>query len=601
MLEISHENAKSMVESWKIHNKNQFWVKKINNISKNLNELKEILTKFDEVENEFLLNFYINFSDGNPRSTKILELGEKYERADFFFIDKILEANINSAYYDFVFKNKIIAKKEIFQNVSALSVENALKGEEKSVISLYVFIENVVKNFNITSGDRAKKDEFKGKLVKFYDTLFKLFYTVGGEVPFLYFDLVLHNQPYIVIEFVKIALNATSYDEIELNLTEDGFLNFKLQDSQNFACIGKKELYEITGALAVGNSNIPVCNYSDENVEILEQIYGEKIANFGDFQALCDKFVSEFAPFGNDTPTMLKFIYTSLFFEYIKNFKAEEIAKNTIFYGALASGKTRKIKEILKSRKVSLDRFTYISLHKNYDYSDFIDGFVGGEFTNGEFKQICKKALSDPKNEYFLIIDNINCGKFDEIFGESAELLDTRYDKQNPLSMIRTKNSHIIDKFDEAKKAEFSVVVENGRSYFAVPQNLYILCATNGETGGISPSFAKAFNWVKSSCNYSVIEDYFNEEKIKNSAACVTVCRNLNDFIAKDGRLGTQIGQGIFMRLVQYQNNSQITQDGLNSFFNEILEPILESCYTFKNVDTITNKQISAIKDIFKL
>ena len=598
MQDISVESVKSAVESWKIHNKNQSWVKKINSISKNLNELKEILTKFDEIENEFLQSFYINSSDGNLRSTKILELGEKYERADYFFIDKILETNMNSAYYDFIFKNKIVAKKEIFQNVSALSVENALKGEEKSIISLYVFIENVVKNFNIVSGDRAKKDEFRGKLVKFYDTLFRLFHSVGGEISSMYFDFVLHNQPLVLIEFIKTAINASIHDEIEIYLTDDGLLNFKIQDDKNFACIGKKELYAIASVLTLINDNLPTCLYNDENVEILEQIYNTKIVNFGDFHIFSNKFVAEFIPGLNSSE---KFIYASLFFEYIKNFKTQDLAKNTIFYGAFASGKTRKIKEILKSKKVLLDRFSYISLHKNYDYSDFIDGFMGEEFANGEFKQICKKALNDPKNEYFFVVDNINCGKFDEVFGEIAELLAHRYDPQDSFSMIRTKNSHIIDKFDEAKKAEFSVVVENGKSYFAVPKNLYILCAINAKASGISPSTAKVFNWIKLGCNYSVIEDTLNEEKIKNSAACVAVCRNLNDFIAKDGRLGSEIGHGIFMRLAQYQNNSQITQDGLNSFFNEVLEPILECFYSNKNLEISSNKQLGAIKDIFKL
>ena len=165
MLEMNPENVKLMVESWKIHNKNQFWVKKSNNIAKYLGELRAVLGSFNETENDFFQNFYINSSDGNIHSTKILELGEKYERAEFFFIDKILESNMTSHYYDFVFKNKIIAKKEIFQNASALSVENTLKGEDKSIISLYVFIENVAKNFNTTCADRTQRDEFKGKLV----------------------------------------------------------------------------------------------------------------------------------------------------------------------------------------------------------------------------------------------------------------------------------------------------------------------------------------------------------------------------------------------------------------------------------------------------
>lgn len=601
MLETSPENVKLMVESWKIHNKNQFWVKKSNNIAKYLGELRAVLGSFNETENDFFQNFYINSSDGNIHSTKILELGEKYERAEFFFIDKILESNMTSHYYDFVFKNKIIAKKEIFQNASALSVENTLKGEDKSIISLYVFIENVAKNFNTTCADKTQRDEFKGKLVKFYDAIFKIFYTIGGEISLFYFDLVLHNQPLILVEFIKTAINATSFDEIELYLTDDGLLNFKIADNENFHRIEKNELYTIASAFAMLNETFPSFIYSAENAEILEQTFGEKISNFSDFQRLCDKFLSEFSPYPSDANSLMKYIYTGLFFDYIKNFKSEEIAKNTIFYGAVGSGKSRKIAEIIKSKKLSFERFSYISLHRSYDYSDIIDGFVGSEFANGEFKQICKKALSDPQNEYYLVIDNINCGKFDEIFGETVELLKKRYDQNEPFSMIRTKNSHIIDKFDEAKKAEFSVVVEGGKSYFAVPKNLYILCATNGKNDGISPSSAKVFNWVKMGCNYSVIEDTLNEEKIKNSAACVAVCRNLNDFIAKDGRLGTEIGHGIFMKLVDFQSNSQITQDGLNSFFSEVLEPILECCYISKNSDTMANKQISAIKDIFKL
>ena len=53
MLETSPENVKLMVESWKIHNKNQFWVKKSNNIAKYLGELRAVLSSFNETENDF--------------------------------------------------------------------------------------------------------------------------------------------------------------------------------------------------------------------------------------------------------------------------------------------------------------------------------------------------------------------------------------------------------------------------------------------------------------------------------------------------------------------------------------------------------------------
>ena len=147
MQDISVESVKSAVESWKIHNKNQSWVKKINSISKNLNELKEILTKFDEVENEFLQSFYINSSDGNLRSTKILELGEKYERADYFFIDKILETNIlNSIREQYLEQDRSISDTSFLSILSGEATDEKIDFGEKYVNLFQSFINSTQSN-----------------------------------------------------------------------------------------------------------------------------------------------------------------------------------------------------------------------------------------------------------------------------------------------------------------------------------------------------------------------------------------------------------------------------------------------------------------------
>ena len=140
MQDFSKEKIESLVASWKNHNKNQFWLKKQTAISKYLGEIKRCLASFDETENEFLQTLYINLSDGNLRSCKILSLGEKFAHAEYFFMDQYFDSNISAFYYDFAFKDRIVGKKELFPKNFVKSVDSVLSGEDKNIVSLYVFI-----------------------------------------------------------------------------------------------------------------------------------------------------------------------------------------------------------------------------------------------------------------------------------------------------------------------------------------------------------------------------------------------------------------------------------------------------------------------------
>ncbi|MDA3077061.1 hypothetical protein OFO12_06790 [Campylobacter sp. JMF_04 NA10] len=598
MQDFTKEQITALASDWKNHSKNQYWVKKHLAILKHLQTLKHNLNSFDDFESDFLSNLYINFSDGNLRSDKILSFGEKFPHAEYFFMDQFFDANIGAFYYDFVFKDRIAAKKDLFPKTGATSVESVLSGEDKDVVSLYIFIENIIKNFNMATQERLQRNEFKQKIINFYDTMYRLFISIDANLASEFFDICLHNQPFVVIEFLKATMKADNFFLLEHYLGDEGSLNLGVGAGADLEQASPEKLYLLASIFTQANDELPTFLYTNESVNLLNSLYTMQIENFSDFYEASAKFMSEFEPYPAQAPYNAKPVYASLFFEYLQNYKSEEVAKNTIFFGAIGSGKTRRIRALIKDKKLSPSRFCYLSFHDSFSYSDFIDGFVGDRLVNGEFKALCKKALKDPKGEYYLIIDSIDSGNFDEIFGESIALLERRYDENDPLSIIRTKNSHFIDTLDEAEMEKFSVIVKDNKSYFAVPKNLFIICAANVNDTQISPSSAKAFRWIKCECDYGVLEDFLNDNHVANAKATVAVCHALNDFMGKEARFGNEIGHGIFMGLARYASNEQITQEGLNAFFTEVLEPIFKCGY--QKIDIGMAKQISSAKDIFK-
>ena len=107
--------------------------------------------------------------------------------------------------------------------------------------------------------------------------------------------------------------------------------------------------------------------------------------------------------------------------------------KNVVLQGAPGVGKTFAARRLAYSMMGEIDtsRIELIQFHQNYSYEDFIMGYKpdGEGFTlkKGVFYQFCKKAESDPENEYFFIIDEINRGNLSKIFGELLMLIEKDY------------------------------------------------------------------------------------------------------------------------------------------------------------------------------
>lgn len=113
-------------------------------------------------------------------------------------------------------------------------------------------------------------------------------------------------------------------------------------------------------------------------------------------------------------------------------------ANNILYYGVPGSGKSYRVDEECKAKKISEQCMRRVVFHPDYTYSDFVgqilptieqkeDGSEGKlcyKFIPGPFTQILKTAYNNPTEHCCLIIEELNRGNAPAIFGEIFQLLD---------------------------------------------------------------------------------------------------------------------------------------------------------------------------------
>lgn len=134
--------------------------------------------------------------------------------------------------------------------------------------------------------------------------------------------------------------------------------------------------------------------------------------------------------------------------------------KNIILQGPPGVGKTFVSKRLAYSQMGIKDesRVEMVQFHQNYAYEDFVMGFrpaaSGFLLQNGIFFDFCQRALVNPEEDYYFIIDEINRGNLSKIFGELFMLIER-------------------DKRDEFVTMSYS------KDKFTVPSNVYLIGTMN--------------------------------------------------------------------------------------------------------------------------
>ena len=161
-----------------------------------------------------------------------------------------------------------------------------------------------------------------------------------------------------------------------------------------------------------------------------------------------------------------------------ENAKAHK-GESVIYYGIPGSGKSYYIEnEILKG--VSEKNFERVTFYPEYTYYDFVgqklpkDDGTGLQFEAGPFTRILEKALENKqkaiqKEHYYLIIEEMNRGNAQAIFGDIFQLLDR---DANGDSVYATTNYQVV----QYLKSKGIKLKENK---IIIPSNLTIIATIN--------------------------------------------------------------------------------------------------------------------------
>lgn len=243
-----------------------------------------------------------------------------------------------------------------------------------------------------------------------------------------------------------------------------------------------------------------------------------------------------------------------------------ENVKNLILTGAPGTGKTYIAKKI--AEKLAGKNIGFVQFHPSYDYSDFVEGLrpvkndngnIAFERKDGIFKEFCKQAVNNQKENFVFIIDEINRGELSKIFGELFYSIDPGY--RGKEGKVCTQYQNLIDSEDTFHQG------------FYIPDNVYIIGTMNDIDRSIeSMDFAMrrrfAFFEIKANDRTEMWYDKENGLDEKKQEMAKKLMDALNNKIDKIPGLGTayHIGPSYFLKL---KDNSK--EELWNNFLKGLL------------------------------
>ncbi len=214
-----------------------------------------------------------------------------------------------------------------------------------------------------------------------------------------------------------------------------------------------------------------------------------------------------------------------------------------------------------------LHNYTFVTFHQSYGYEEFVEGIhaipvgeKGNEdgiemiykVTDGIFKELAKKAKSDPGHKYAIIIDEINRGNISKIFGELITLIEESKRLGNEEAM--------------------EVTLPYSGDTFGVPNNLYIIGTMNTADRSIAlmdTALRRRFEFIEMMPEPTLL-DNVKVDNIDIQKVLEMMNRRIEYLYDRDHT----IGHSYFLRL---KNDPKI--DVLSDIFKNKVIPLLQEYF----------------------
>lgn len=432
------------------------------------------------------------------------EINDKFKNSINIVADILsnIGITINTDDYDGIIVKKLSPTNTLDPNESSNQTHIAITGEQMEIFP-YLRSDEY---FNNNSSDDTLKKYFILKAPIYLDKR-NISYLQDEE-------LKEYENPLKIKSYTTIVRNKRSNqpDQIQLSLKQHDDKNFilfryLLHDYYYLILLKLKEQFEY-------------------------EAYGLKPTDTTEpFNALNNKFYHLI------TETLIS---TDDFDEYASERKTG--GQNILLYGVPGSGKSFTIQRDYCNEESYMERVVF---HPDYTYSDFIgqilpnvkDGDVSYKFAPGPFTLILEKAQSNPKDNFFLIIEEINRGNAPAIFGDAFQLLDRIQESDDDGFPIGTSeygitNSDIAD-----------IVYKDKNHKVRIPSNLSIIGTMNTSDQNVftlDTAFQRRWNMKMIENSFDDVKKEFKEIKIdKTTVTWETFCTRINEIILEKNIFNT--------------------------------------------------------------
>lgn len=184
-----------------------------------------------------------------------------------------------------------------------------------------------------------------------------------------------------------------------------------------------------------------------------------------------------------------------------------------IYYGAPGTGKSHRIKKLLKEMNVPKENIFRTTFHPDSDYSSFVGAYkptmkpvdekyrnvvgkdeeIAYSFVPQTFIKAYTQAYKKPNENVYIIIEEINRGNCAQIFGDLFQLLDR---DDNGVSEYPIKADSDLKMYLEGELGKNHDGIKDGE--LCLPSNLYIWATMNTSDQSLFPidsAFKRRWDW----------------------------------------------------------------------------------------------------------